>query len=246
MKQFLPLVALAVVAFSSCTSAYKTGQTPDDVYFSPTRPQEEYARVEKKDDKYYRGSDDYYEDRFLRMRVMDRYRWSALDDYYFYNTYSYTPFGNYYSYNNPWSMNWAWNAYYNPYCSGLPYYYYPGTVIIKNPRYYTPPSRAVAFNSASYNISRSATGNRISGRSYNIGGYNNSNSNRPSNNSLGESIRKVFTGSNSNNNGNYNSGNNSTPSRSYNPSSGNSSSTGSRSSGGSSSGGGGGVSRPPR
>ena len=59
MKPSILLLALTAAAFSSCTTAYKTGQTPDDVYFSPTRPQEEYVRVEKQDDRYYRGSDDY-------------------------------------------------------------------------------------------------------------------------------------------------------------------------------------------
>lgn len=32
------LVALSVAAFSSCSTAYKTGQTPDDVYYSPVKP----------------------------------------------------------------------------------------------------------------------------------------------------------------------------------------------------------------
>ena len=87
MKSYVLLLALTVAALSSCTTAYKSGQTPDDVYYSPTRPSAEYVSVEKQDDRYYRGTDeDYYEDRFLRMRINDRYRWSALDDYYFYNT----------------------------------------------------------------------------------------------------------------------------------------------------------------
>jgi hypothetical protein len=244
MKLSIPLLALTIAAFSSCTSAYKTGQTPDDVYFSPVRDQDEYVRVEKRDDRQYRGSDDYYEDRFLRMRLQDRYRWSALDDYYFYNSYAYNPYGNYYSLNSPWNTHWAWNAYYNPYCGGIPYY--PGTIIIKNPRTYTPPSRAIAFNPKSYGIgsSSSSVGNRGLNNSYNAGGYNNSN--RNNNSSLGQSLRKVFSGGNSNSNNSYNSNNSSTPSRSYNPSSSSSSSSGNR--GGGSSGGssGGGVSRPPR
>lgn len=244
MKLSIPLLALTVAAFSSCTSAYKTGQTPDDVYFSPVRQQDEYVQVEKKDDRYNSGSNDYYEDRFLRMRMQDRYRWSALDDYYFYNSYAYNPYGNYYSLNSPWNTHWAWNAYYNPYCGGIPYY--PGTIIIKNPKIYTPPSRAVAFNPNSYGVgSSSSTGSKGLSSSYNNSGYNNSNRNNTSN-SLGESFRKVFSGGNSNSNNN-NSGNSSTPSRSYTPSSSNSSSSssGSRSSGGGGSSGGG-VSRPPR
>jgi uncharacterized membrane protein YgcG len=247
MKLSILLLAFTAAAFTSCTTAYKTGQTPDDVYYSPVRPQDEYVRVEKQDDRQYRGSEDYYEDRFLRMRMQDRYRWSALDDYYFYNTYAYNAYGNYYNWNSPWNSYWAWNNYYNPYCGGIPYYY-PGTIIIKNPRTYTPPSRALVFNPSSYNTRNlnSPTGNRSLSNSYNGNRYSNSNRNNNSNNSLGESIRKVFTGNNNNNSGNYNSGsnNNSTPSRSYTPSSSSSSSSGSRSSGSSSSGGG--TTRPPR
>ena len=244
MKQSFTLLALTVAVLSSCTSAYKTGQTPDDVYYSPTRKAAEYVQVEQKEEQTAQRAEDYYEDRFLRMRIEDRYRWSALDDYYFSNAYAYNSFGNYYSLSSPWNSYFAWNCHYNPYYGGLPYY--PGGVIItKTPKIYTPPSRALVFNPASYNIggnsSSSAVSKGLNNSYYNR--YNNTNSNRNSRNSLGESIRKVFTGND--NSGNYNSGsNNSTPSRSYSPSSsGGSSGGGGRSSGG---GGGGSVSRPSR
>ena len=172
MKLSILLLAFIVAAFTSCTTAYKTGQTPDDVYYSPVHPQDEYVRVEKQDDNRWHGSDDYYEDRFLRMRMQDRYRWSALDDYYFYNTYAYNAYGNYNTWNSPWNSYWAWNNYYNPYCGGIPYYY-PGTIIIKNPRTYTPPSRSLVFNPSSYNTNvNSSTGNRSLSNSYN-NRYNN-------------------------------------------------------------------------
>jgi len=239
MKLCILLLAFTAAAFSSCTTAYKTGQTPDDVYYSPTRPEaNEYVRVEKQDDRYYRGSNDYYEDRFLRMRMQDRYRWSALDDYYFNNTYAYNAYGYYNNFHSPWNSYYTWNNFYNPYYSGIPCY--SGSVIIKNPRLYVSPSKAIVFNPNSYSTGSNA--NRPVGiRSLN-NGYNNRNNNR---NSFGESVRKVFSNSNSNSNYNSNS-NNSTPGRSYTPSSNsnsNSSSSSSRSSGGSS---GGGSSRPPR
>ena len=50
MKTSILLLALIVVALSSCTTAYKTGQTPDDVYYSPVRPQDENVRIEIEDD----------------------------------------------------------------------------------------------------------------------------------------------------------------------------------------------------
>ncbi len=251
MKLSVPLLALTVAALSSCTSAYKTGQTPDDVYFSPGREEkaQEYVQLQERDDRYYRGSD-YYEERFLRMRMQNRYRWSALDDYYFNNTYAYNAYGYYQNWYSPWNSYYAWNTYYNPYYGGI--HCYPGTIIIKDPQRYTPPSRAIAFNPNSYvpNSSNRVTGSRSLNNSYNNTNstrYNNSNSNRSS---LGESVRKIFSNSNSNS-GNYNSNNsnNSTPTRSYTPSSSNSSNSGSRSSssGGSSGGGGGGTTtRPPR
>ena len=254
MKSPILLLALTALAFGSCTTAYKAGQTPDDVYYSPARPQDEYARVEKHDDRYYRGSEeDYYEDRFLRMRLNNRYRWSALDDYYFHNAYAYNSYGYYNNWQSPWNSYWAWNSYYNPYspfCGGIPYYYnHPGGVIINNPVKYTPPSRAMVFNPNSYlnsNTGSRSTGVRSLNNSYNNNNsrYNNNNRTNNSNrSSLGESVRKVF--SNSNNEGYRNS----TPSRTYNPPSNNnssSSSTPSRSSGSSGSSSGGGSSRPPR
>ena len=245
MRHRILLLVVTAAVFGSCTTMYKSGQTPDDVYYSPTRPQDEYVRVEKQEGRQYRGSDDYYEGRVLRMRLQDRYRWSALDDYYFHNTYAYNAYGNYYNWNSPWNSYWAWNNFYNPYCGGIPYY--PGSVIIKNPRTYTPPSRALVFNPNSYNpaTSNSSIGSKSFSNSYNSnnGSRYNNNNRSSNNNSLGGAVRKIFSNENSGN-GNYNSNNNSTPSRSYTPSSSSSSSSSSSGSSGSKSGGG--VSRPPR
>jgi len=248
MKSSILLLALIAVVFSSCTTAYKTGQTPDDVYYSPTRPQEEYVRAEKQDDRYYQGSEDYYTDRYIRMRTMDRYRWSALDDYYFNNPYAY----NYYSYagnwNNPWNSYWTWNNFYNPYSGGLPYY--PGNVIIiKNPTRYSVPSRAMVFNPNSYVTPKPASQPRLdlhgpnnryynayNGTNSNTSRYNNTNSSRGNN---GSSYRSTNTDNN-----NYRPNNTSTPTRSYTPSSSSSSSSSGSSSTPSSSSGS--SSRPPR
>jgi hypothetical protein len=114
MKSYLlPLSLLVMLA--SCTTAYKTGQTPDDVYFSPARPVDEYVRTENNDDRKYRAEEEEREareDRYIRMRVRNR-RWSTIDD------------GSYYSYhpayspiivNSPWNAYSYWNYAYNPYC----------------------------------------------------------------------------------------------------------------------------------
>ncbi|MEI9944825.1 MAG: hypothetical protein WDN26_11455 [Chitinophagaceae bacterium] len=212
MKSPILLLAVAAIIFSSCSTAYKTGQTPDDVYYSPAKAQDEYVRVEERDDRSYQGSDEYYEDRYLRMRIQNRSRWSVLDDYYFNSPYAYNYYGSSYgNYNwySPYNSYWSWNNYYNP--------YYTGVVIIKNPvNYYTAPSRPVAFTANSYNnFPTKTSSNRNSNFYYNTNNpvrYNNSNNNG----SLGSSIRKVFSNSNSgsNNSSGNNNNNNSTPSRS--------------------------------
>src|SRR5687767_12847516 len=93
MNSRIILLGLSVAAFSSCSTAYKTGQTPDDVYFSPGRETEAYVKVENNDDRRYRAEDRYRndsyrnesyvnpDDRWLRMRVRNRSRWSTFDDY---------------------------------------------------------------------------------------------------------------------------------------------------------------------
>ncbi len=143
MKSVLPFFAIAII-FTSCSSVYKTGQTPDDVYFSPARPaqSDEYVRSEQKDDSKYRNEDDryrneenryrneedYYNDRYLRMKVRNRYVWSDLD-YYYTNPYAYSPYAykrfNCYCYDSPWNTYSLWNYYYNPYST---------RVVVVNPK----------------------------------------------------------------------------------------------------------------
>ena len=137
MKSPILLLAVLVLVISSCTTAYKTGQTPDDVYYSPERPQDEYVRTEREDDRRYRYEEDYYEDRYLRMKVRNRYRWNDLNDWYYFERWG---FGhNYYygSYYNPYN---TWNYYYNPYCHS--------TVFINTKTTYNKPR---TFNLNTYN-----------------------------------------------------------------------------------------------
>lgn len=230
MKQQILLLAITtLLIISSCTTAYKTGQTPDDVYFSQAKPQDEYVRVDRENDKY-RYNDDYYDDRYLRMKVQNRTRWDYLDDWYSYDRYSYR-FSNYYgTYFNPYT---SWNYYYNPYS--------PNTVVVVNSKV---PGNQISyekprhFNLNSYtnnnyntvnNITKGMTGTGSASRPV----YNNSNSK-----SLSNSIRDIFS------NGNNNSY--SPPSRSYNPSSGNNNSSSSSGNSSSSSSNTGEVSRPKR
>ncbi len=69
MRSSILLLVLSTAVLGSCTSAYKTGQTPDDVYYSPARQQDEYVNVKENDDRRYQGNDEYYDDQYLRMKV---------------------------------------------------------------------------------------------------------------------------------------------------------------------------------
>jgi len=151
MNPKILLLAVTVAFLSSCTTSYKTGQTPDDVYYSPVRPAEEYVQTDRKDeDRRYRSNDDeYYEDQYLRMKVRNRYRWSDLDDPYYYSSrYNYTNY-NWGYYSNPWSPSTYWNNHYNP--------YYQGTVIM-NPQTTVKYSGPRTFNLNTYNNSALTNG----------------------------------------------------------------------------------------
>lgn len=130
MKKFTILLLFGlVIAFASCTTAYKSGQTPDDVYSSPAPPQDEnMAKVRPNERQYrYYNEDEYdeyedYDDRYLRMKVRNRQRWSDLDDWYYYgDRYNYSYYNNLWYWNDPfyWNDPWSpvsyWNTFYNPY-----------------------------------------------------------------------------------------------------------------------------------
>lgn len=243
MKSAL-LPALAIVlAVSSCTTAYKTGQTPDDLYYSAAKPQTEDDRTEERENsRDYTYSDEYYDDRYLRMKVRNRYQWNDLNDWYYYDRYS---FGYNYawgSYYNPYN---SWNYYYNPYCCCHGSYGY------SSPKYILsqPPVKTRAFSLGGYsNTAYNNTNNGAGKQVFRTAGstrpvYNNSN-NSNSGRGFSNSGRTIFSG---NENNNSNSGSGSSSSRTYNPSSGSSSSgSSSSSSGSSSSSSGGSVSRPTR
>ena len=240
MQRQILLLAITAAALSSCTTIYKTGQTPDDVYFSPTRPQDEYVSVEEKEDYRNQYDDKYYDDRYLRMKVHNYSQWSTLDDWYAYDRYGYR--ANYYygTYYNPYT---SWNYHYNPYCQNNVIAYHPGhpgqTSVAQNVQ------RPRTFNLASYTgTTYNNANNSINMNSYKTGMgrpvYNNKNSN----NGFSNTLKQIFnsgTNINSSSNSSY-----SSPSRSYTPSSSSSSSSGGSSGSSGSSSGGGGATRPSR
>ena len=232
MKTFSLLLALSVILLNSCTTAYKSGQTPDDVYYSAAKPQDEYVESEKERDRSYRYDDEYYDNRYLRMKVRNRYRWDDLDGWYGYDRYSIGY--NYYfgSYYNPYN---TWNYFYNPYCHPGYIYYNPKTPVSQPlvKRHFS----LTGYTNTAYNNTNNSGLLKTSRNTTTRPVYDNNN--YRTNTGLGDKVRTIFS--------NDNSGSGS--SRTYNPSSSGSSGTGgSRGSSGSSgsSGGGGGVSRPTR
>ena len=205
MKRQILLLAITAAALSSCTTAYKTGQTPDDVYFSPTRPQDEYVRVKEKEDDQdrYRYDDEYYDDRYLRMKVQNRSQWSSLDDWYAYDRYGYR--ANYYygTYYNPYT---SWNYHYNPYCQNNVIAYHPGytgqTSVAQNV------SRPRPFNLASYTGTTYNNANsNIKMNSYKTGMARPVYNNKNSNNSFSNTLKQIFnSGTNINSSGSSSSG----------------------------------------
>lgn len=149
----LVLFVAGLAALTSCSTAYKMGQTPDDVYYSPAKPQSAYVSREERDgddsyyeanprrrstqnnqynsDPYYSGYDMYRNDRFLRMSIGNRYRWNGYNDYLmydgFYNYNRFSVFNDFY-FSSPWNSFSYWNSFYNPYTSFgygyQPYSYY--------------------------------------------------------------------------------------------------------------------------
>jgi uncharacterized membrane protein YgcG len=75
--KILPILLMSSILVS-CSSAYKSGQTPDDVYYSPAR---EVVKTEQKEEDKEEEKTASTDDQYLKMKVRDRYRWSQIDDY---------------------------------------------------------------------------------------------------------------------------------------------------------------------
>ena len=107
MKTKYLIIALSVATFSSCSTAYKAGQTPDDVYYSPARVMENENKTEKQNEIRYTTAVDYE----IKMGIRD-YRWRDFrNDYEYRNS----------PYNYATSLTYNYGYYYNP-------YYYPWAI----------------------------------------------------------------------------------------------------------------------
>jgi len=183
--KYLLLVGMVVV-LASCSSAYRNGQTPDDVYYSPAPAAEAYVVKNNSDERNSyrnRNSDgySYTEEREIRQAIQNpRYRNSisfgiGMGGYFpysynsfGYNTYGYNPFGynpygyNSFGYNPYWGIGYYDPFGYNPYYSYNPYYPSYGY----NPHYgnsYYPPANY-------YPVPSKSSSNR-GARIVNLGAY---------------------------------------------------------------------------
>lgn len=239
MKRLLLFSAVSLTLFSACSTAYKSGQTPDDVYYSPGR---EVAATASRNDQ--RQQDEYQEyisssdDRYLRMKVANRSRWSSLDDFdYWYDSrYDFSNYSNYSSYS-------PWCTCFSPFSIGFSRYSYWGSGY-GNYGYYgwgNPYYTVMAYGSPKFSNPGSTSGSNLS--AYRNREYFNSNFGQrdkngnytvPGNASFGNLLRRVFTTSPQTNT-NPNSTSYDRPARTFDNNS-RSSSSGSSSSGGTSGG----------
>lgn len=144
MNPRLLLSILAIGSLSSCATMYKSGQTPDDVYYSPAQPKthpfannndSRYASDDDDEDDYvhidneqkrnsYNYNENSLDDSRLRMQLQDKDRWDGFyDDYYGtygynYNDLYYPGFIGYSSWTPYWMSPW--------YSVGMGYYPYWG------------------------------------------------------------------------------------------------------------------------
>jgi hypothetical protein len=243
-----------IVVLSSCSAVYRTSQTPDDVYYSPAPPQNDYVHTDNQQD---RDSYGYNNNSFNREHLAIS---RGIREPIYRNTLSFSLGYGYDPYN---SFDYGYNSYnyYNPYgyynqytYPGVTFYpyahdYYGGYYSSPFYNYYQPP----------FYIPQPGTNATFGPRKYNLGVYNPTVS--PLNNHPGQStttnsapvrtfsttpangtgvgnfIRRVIFPSNNNSSGSYrnttNNSDNSTPARSFqtNTSSGSSSSSSSGSGG---------------
>lgn len=138
MTSRILLLGVALIGLGSCSTMYKSGQTPDDVYYSPA-PQLRTASSDndESDDRYYdNGSNEYVnvqteqdrsaynsEDNYLRMKVRNRSMWSTFDSYSMYDA-MYSPYyGGFGGGFGGYGLGYGYNPYsfYSPYSMYSPY-----------------------------------------------------------------------------------------------------------------------------
>ena len=206
MKIRYLLFACSIAVLSSCSTAYRSGQTPDDVYYSPTPQLNEYvshSNDQDQDSYYYRNNEEDYNIR----RGIENPAYRAplsLSLGFGYSPYSYYPYNSLYNsfgYNNyygysPFGMKGMYNPYFDDFgYSGLNFYnpysfynpYYSGYGYSPFGYGYSPFYSSIRFNSRPVNTNTGA-------RRYNLGGYTNNNVGTNNQSGNVQPIRNTQTG----------------------------------------------------
>jgi hypothetical protein len=125
----LRLIILSLITISclgtSCTSLQQTSvATTDDLYYTPnnkTAPEQNVAKVQKdqmdnSNAAEYQENQGYPDDRYLRLKVANRYRWDAIDDFGYWNDprYNYAYYPSYGGWNS-WYSGFYGSSWYNPF-----------------------------------------------------------------------------------------------------------------------------------
>ncbi len=120
-NKLLTILFFSLVVFASCKSAYKNMQTPDDLYYSPATGIDKEEIKENNNSVRLNNNND----RFLTYKVRNRYLWSCIDDYSYWNDIRYNNcncYNGYNTWNSPYLNNiWSWQNYHSPYYYLTPY-----------------------------------------------------------------------------------------------------------------------------
>ncbi|MBM3443409.1 MAG: hypothetical protein FJX83_00260 [Bacteroidetes bacterium] len=231
MKRTLLVVLLGSMVMG-CSTAYRSGQTPDDVYYSPTPSNSGYVNVDDYDQREgYDASRTPLNERYLRMKTFGGSRWRAFDDDFAYWN---NPYWNNSLYFDGFNRGWGWGTgigFGSPFIGGMfgpsyigsslfyspfsPYFYGAPVVVINNPKFITPRSTGPrTYNLGNYNPPSQQNFNSKYGSGvYRSGGgqYYNNNSGSPrggynprsSNSGYNGSPMRTFSNSNSGGSSNY-------------------------------------------
>ena len=195
MKVLTLLSVIFLFVLSGCSSVYKSGQTPDDVYYSPLQEVKTSSNYETRN---RREAIPDFEDREIRMGAYD-YRWRNLNNRYDYD----------FAY-NPYSFGYNYGYYYNPYFVNHPVFL--NGVVFVNPKNNAPRTT----NLTSYKSTALTTFDPKTGSSFTTGGIRAYNNNNNSSNRR-QIIYPGYNRNNNNSDGRSSSSDNN--SRTYSPSS---------------------------
>ncbi|MBY0478321.1 MAG: hypothetical protein K2Q24_11790 [Chitinophagaceae bacterium] len=231
------LFGLMIAGLTSCAT-YRTGQTPDDVYYSPAKEGASYVQVDRDEDDRLTYNERNLEDRRLRQQIRDSRFRTFNDDIYWnsprYNSWGWNTWNNPYNtwgWNNNYGMNygWGWNHGFNNNYWGFNNYYNPNYICIPGGNNLIVISGPGAPKNSS-GIRYSSPIQRFvnSGTNYNTGKSSGGSSSRyfGTTNSNNGTRRTGFFGGGNTNSGNWNQGNSSSGNRTFGNSSNSSSNSG--------------------